>query len=111
MLHADTGLWKLYAQLYWHRLNIVLAQTEYCIPFAQKKGSRLAHFFTSENLYAGYMKQQYVFPHVYRLGAKLWYKDINSAAAHFMEYSARRPDALPASVPSESPSKSVQFKV
>jgi hypothetical protein len=65
----------------------------------------------SENLYAGYIKQQYVFPHVYRLGAELWYKDINSAAAPFTEYSTCSPDALPATVPSESPSASVQFKV
>jgi len=49
---------------------VVLAQTEYCILFTQKTGSSLAHTFTSENLYARYMKQQYMFPNVYMLGKR-----------------------------------------
>ena len=32
--------------------------------------SHLAHFFTSENLYGRYMRQQYVFPQVYMLGKR-----------------------------------------
>jgi len=59
------------------------------------------------------MRQQYVFPHVYMLGkgTKLWYLDINSAASPFVEYAARNPDALPATVPSESSLKYIQFKI
>jgi hypothetical protein len=49
----------------------VLAQTEYCILLTQKTASRLAHIFTSENVYARYMKQQYVFPHVHMLGKRI----------------------------------------
>jgi hypothetical protein len=63
MLHADTGIWKLYAQLYWHRLNIV-----FCSLRRQDPAWHI--FFTSENLYARYIRQQYVFPQVYMLGKR-----------------------------------------